>query len=256
MKVFNAYAKYYDLLYKDKDYRSETDYINKFIRKFKPDSESILDLGCGTGNHDLFLAEKGFKTTGVELSSNMHSRAVKLLNEKANKKLDLMFHKGDIRRIRLRKKYDVIISLFHVINYQTTNKDLDSVFKTVKMHLKKDGLFIFDFWYGPAVLNDRPVKKTKIIEEDEFKIKRYTIPEMRVNENLAVINFKIEVNDKKSDIKNKFRETHVMRYLFLPELELFFEKHNLEKIHIEEWLTGKRISDNTWYGLAVLKNQI
>lgn len=256
MKVFNAYAKYYDLLYRDKDYQKETDYIVKIIRKYKPDSETVLDLGSGTGRHDLLLSRKGYKTTGVELSENMYSAACKLLKEKANKESDLIFHNDDIRNVRLRKKYDVIISLFHVINYQTTNKDLDSVFRTVKKHIKKDGLFIFDFWYGPAVLSDRPVRKSRIIEEGEYKIIRETIPGMRINENLAVINFLIEVKDKKSGIKDKFKETHKMRYLFLPELELIFEKHKLTKIHTEEWMTGKSISDKTWYGMAVLKNEI
>ncbi|MEZ4689336.1 MAG: class I SAM-dependent methyltransferase [Ignavibacteria bacterium] len=52
--------KYYDLLYKSKNYKKETDYILKFIRKYKPDAKSILDLGCGTGRHDLLFSRKGF----------------------------------------------------------------------------------------------------------------------------------------------------------------------------------------------------
>ncbi|HMQ67474.1 MAG TPA: class I SAM-dependent methyltransferase [Ignavibacteria bacterium] len=254
-KVFDAYAKYYNLLYKGKNYKKETEYVLKFIRKYKPDARSILDLGCGTGRHDLLFSRKGFKTTGVELSPRMYSAAREILNENKNEELSLKFYNGDIRKIKLLSKFDVIISLFHVINYQTTNEDLESIFKTVKNHLKKDGLFIFDFWYGPAVLSDRPLKKTKIIKSDEIQITRHTVPEMKVNENLAVINFKVEVKDLQTQRIKKFNEKHNMRYLFLPEIESLCGKFELESIYAKEWLTGKNLSDKTWYGFTVLKNQ-
>lgn len=255
MKVFDAYAKYYDLLYRDKDYKKETDYIVKFIKKYKPDTKSVLDLGCGTGRHDLILSQNGFDTTGVELSPEMYSVARKMRNQNANKDLALRFYKGDIRKIRLLNKYDVIISLFHVLNYQTTNKDIDLVFQTVKKHLKKDGLFIFDFWYGPAVLSDRPVKRTRIMNDEDIVVKRKTVPDMRINENIAVINFEVEVKDKKTKQTEKFKETHNMRYLFLPELEAICENNKFKNIHSEEWMSGKTLSDKTWYGLTVLRNQ-
>ena len=254
-RVFDAYAKYYDLLYKSKNYKKETDYILKFIRKYKPDARSILDLGCGTGRHDLLFSRKGFNTTGVEISEKMYTAAKEMLNVNKDEKISLKFYKGDIRKIKLLSKYDVITSLFHVINYQTSNEDLESVFKTVKSHLKKDGLFIFDFWYGPAVLSDRPVKRTKIMKNDDIEIKRHTVPEMKVNDNLAVINFKVEVKDLKTHRIKKFNETHNMRYLFLPEIDSISEKFALENIYTKEWLTGKNLSDKTWYGFTVLKNK-
>jgi len=254
MKVFDAYGKYYDLLYKNKDYKKETDYILKFIRKYKSDTKSILDLGCGTGRHDLFLSRKGYDVTGVELSEEMYSAAVNNLNENSSKKYLLKFYKGDIRKIVLLRKFDVIISMFHVINYQTSNEDLEMVFQTVKKHLKKGGLFIFDFWYGPAVLSDRPEKRNLVMNNDSIEIKRSTLPEMNVNENLAVINFKVEVKDKETLKVKKLKETHRMRYLFLPELEYIYKKFNMKNVHTGEWLTGKNLSDKTWYGLTVLKN--
>jgi len=48
-KVFDAYSHYYDLLYRDKNYKAETDYICKNINELNPEAKSLLDLGCGTG---------------------------------------------------------------------------------------------------------------------------------------------------------------------------------------------------------------
>jgi len=49
--VFNAYAAYYDLLYKEKNYAEEAEYIHGLIQKNTPGAKTILELGCGTGQH-------------------------------------------------------------------------------------------------------------------------------------------------------------------------------------------------------------
>ena len=58
--VFADYARYYDLLYRDKDYAAEAEYVAGLIRKFHPSARSILELGSGTGIHASLLTEKGF----------------------------------------------------------------------------------------------------------------------------------------------------------------------------------------------------
>ena len=54
--TFLRYAKVYDVLNADKDYKKESIYIDSLINKFieKPKNEiRILDLACGTGKHAL-----------------------------------------------------------------------------------------------------------------------------------------------------------------------------------------------------------
>ena len=246
MKVFDAYAKYYDLLYKEKNYKSEADYVTSLIQKYMPEAESILDLGCGTGKHDICFSENNFKVTGVEQSEKMI-----LLADLNKKNTNVNFVNGDIRNVRLNKKYDVIISLFHVINYQSTNEDLRSTFKTVKEHLNPRGKFIFDFWYGPAVLSDRPVNKVRSFKDDECIIERITQPDINVNGNYVDVNFKISVREVRTDSEQKIEETHRMRYLFLPELNLILDELDMNIDHTEEWMSGKALTDKSWYGLAV-----
>ena len=71
MSVFGSYSHYYNLLYKDKDYVGETEYIHNLILKHKRGAASILNLGCGTGRHDLLLAQMGYEVTGVDQSEEM-----------------------------------------------------------------------------------------------------------------------------------------------------------------------------------------
>ena len=75
MSVFNEYARYYDLLYRDKDYAAEAAYVASNIRRHSPRATRILELGCGTGVHAEQLARLGFIVHGIDLSETMLARA-------------------------------------------------------------------------------------------------------------------------------------------------------------------------------------
>ena len=74
-EIFNAYAEYYDLLYSNKDYSSEAQYIDSLIKKTSSKANSILELGCGTGAHAEYLARMGYTVHGVDVSPAMISKA-------------------------------------------------------------------------------------------------------------------------------------------------------------------------------------
>jgi hypothetical protein len=42
--VFEKYAKYYDLLYQDKDYPAESQYISSLIDKYHPETKKPSNL--------------------------------------------------------------------------------------------------------------------------------------------------------------------------------------------------------------------
>lgn len=110
--VFADYARYYDLLYQDKDYASEAEYAAGLIRKFHPSTRSILELGSGTGIHASLLAEKGFTVCGIERSQEMLARSLALTEKMTSGHGQLTFSPGDIREIRLNKSFDAVIALF------------------------------------------------------------------------------------------------------------------------------------------------
>jgi len=68
MSVFKDYAAYYDLLYKDKDYPSECLYIHQLIPQYVSGANSVLNIRCGTGNHDFLLANLGYQVSGIDFS--------------------------------------------------------------------------------------------------------------------------------------------------------------------------------------------
>ena len=246
MNVFDDYARYYDLLYKDKEYRSEVDYINSLIKKHLPNARTILDLGCGTGNHDQFLADLGYMVTGVDCSSTNLAIAKQKLENSHSKSGILQYLKGDVRSLQLNHTFDVVISLFHVMSYQISNNDFKAAIQTAKSHLKKGGLFIFDCWYGPAVLNDPPQARIKCVEDDKHKVVRIADPELISNKNLVKVNYQLIIQKKDAKEINEIFETHRMRYFFLPEIEYFLEEIGFRQMSCSEWMTTKSPGCDTW----------
>jgi len=246
--IFDKYSHYYDLLYKDKDYNSEVEYVHSLISKYSFGAKTLIDFGCGTGRHDIIFAQKGYDITGVDLSEKMISIAKKSRIKNVN------FLQGDIRYIRLNKLFDVAVSLFHVISYQKTNNDIKAAFETAKAHVAKDGLFIFDCWYGPAVLTDKPSIRVKRLENDVIKLSRKSKPEMHPNENYVDVIFDVDIMDKKTRIHNTIKEIHTMRYLFFPEIEMFATNAGFNILHFEEWMSGKTPHLNSWNVVFICKH--
>lgn len=252
-EVFADYARYYDLLYRDKDYEAEAEYVAGLIRTFQPSAQSILEMGSGTGIHASLLAEKGFSVHGIERSPEMLAKSQALAKNRNAGNGQMTFVAGDIREIRLNKSFDVVIALFHVISYQTTNEDVTAAFETARKHLNPGGVFIFDVWYGPAVLTERPDVRIKHMADEQTEITRLAEPVLHPNENLVDVNYHIFVRDLTSQTVAELKETHTMRYFFRPEIELRATQAGFQCHHAEEWLSGKVAGCDTWSVCFVLQ---
>lgn len=250
MNVFGSYSKYYNLLYRDKDYAGEARYVHSLIQRHRAGAASILDLGCGTGRHAFELARFGYAVTGIDRSHEMLFEAQQkqsALQEVYGTNITLPeFCQGDVRAIRIDGKFDVITALFHVMSYQTSNQDLRAVFATARAHLVSGGLFLFDCWYGPAVLSDPPVTRVKRLHDDEIEVLRIAEPEHRPAENLVDVNYQVLITDKATGRVDELRETHRMRYLFSPEVAEFFSDNGMQPLTAEEWLTARPPGTDTW----------
>jgi SAM-dependent methyltransferase len=243
--VFNAYSRYYDLLYLDKDYNKESLYIQKILHQYKFSTCEILEFGSGTGKHGRLLAEKGYRIHGIEQSLDMVNQALQGSG--------FTCQVGDICDIKMKKTYDVVLSLFHVLSYQTSNSNLHAVFRNAALHLKKDGLFIFDFWYSPAVYEQKPVVRIKRMADSKVKITRIGEPTIYPNENRVDVDYSIYATDLATGAVTIITEKHPMRHYSLPEIDLLAEAHGFERIKTEEFMTGKAVGSNTWSVCVILK---
>ena len=247
MSNFQKYAEYYDLLYKDKDYQQESNFVVQLLREHAPQAQNLLELGCGTGRHAEHLIQAGYQVCGIERSPEMLSIARQRQQQlPPDAQAAFSIREGDLRTVRLEQKFDAVLALFHVISYQTLNEDLEAAFTTVQKHLKPDGIFLFDVWYGPAVLTNLPTVRVKRIESETIQVTRIADPVMYPNENLVDVNYHVFIRDKQNETVEELRERHTMRYLFKPETQLFLKNSRLRVIQTKEWMTNQEPSIETW----------
>ena len=252
--TFDAYAAYYDLLYKNKDYAEESSYIASLLPDAGSKPLSILELGCGTGAHAEHLALMGHNVHGIDLSDSMLEKARQrktTLDDSVAQRLQ--FEQGDVRTWSTDKQFDVVISLFHVMSYQNSNAEVDAMIKTAMSHLQPGGTFIFDFWYGPAVLEQKPESRVKRFTSDAVKITRIAEPVSHENINVVDVNYDIFIEELANGNVTQVQETHPMRYLFLPELELFLQQNNASVEEAYAWLKDTAPSKDEWASVIVSK---
>jgi len=250
--VFDAYARYYDLLYREKDYAGEAAYVAGLLEQPGMRGRRIPELGCGTGAHAEPFAPRGYSVDGVDMGKpaldGAQARRARLPAELAAR---LSFREDDARSVRTGKTYDAVLALFHVASYQTSDADLRGLFGTAAAHLAPGGLFLFDFWYGPAVLAQRPEPRVKRLEDEAIRVTRTAAPVMRESENVVEVNYDVRIDLKSGSRLDPLRESHRMRYLFLPELAEFGS--GFRELATHAWMSADAPSERSWAAVRVLR---
>lgn len=231
------YSKYYNLFYADKNYDAEVEYVDAILTKYGHGIKTVLEFGCGTGGHGMLLNKRGYEVYGLERSAEM---------AKVAKDKGLACQVSDITDFKIDKTFDACISLFHVISYINSNENLIRVFNNARSHLKSNGLFIFDVWFTPAVISQRPEVRVKNIENDEIAVKRLATPHVDHVANTVGVNYQIILRNKTTGNYSEFEEMHNMRHFGVPEIELLARQTGFSVIKTEEFLTGRAPSTETW----------
>jgi SAM-dependent methyltransferase len=247
MSVFERYSRYYDLLNAGKDYGAEVDYVARQLRAANPGVRSILELGSGTARHARLFAAAGFDVCCVEMSDSMLASARAALEQApAAIRGRIELHQGDARSVRLPRRCDAVVSLFHVVSYQTRNEDLAAMFATARHHLAPGGLFFFDYWHGPGVLTDLPTARVKDAGDETLAVTRRARPEMLPRQNMVKVHYEITGRDLASGETERIDETHPMRYLFEPELDVLLSAAGFRVLRTLAWLGDEPPGLGSW----------
>lgn len=136
MDSYERFSYVYDRLMEEAPY-------DKWVELVKKEGATgkVLDLGSGTGECSINLAQVGFDVTAVDLSEHMLSVA----QDKAlQKKLPIKFLHQDMRSLETGELYDVVTIFCDSLNYVTDREGVKATLSNVYQHLKSGGVLIFD----------------------------------------------------------------------------------------------------------------
>lgn len=243
--VFGAdYAAAYDLLYGDKDYEAEVELVERLLAG--RGVASILDLGCGTGGHAVPLARRGYEVVGVDRSEPMLAHA----REKAAG-LPAKFALGDVRDVDLGREFDAALMLFAVLGYQVDDQDAVAALASARRHLRPGGLLLFDAWYAPAVLAQRPSERHRVVERDGIRLERTSTGRLDPERAVCHVGFSLRRTEA-GGATSTFAESHEMRYFDEAELESLTRAAGLDLVRLGAFPEVEREPDtSTWSVLGV-----
>ncbi len=222
-------AHLYDAIYLPmKDYESECMQISELIRRHHPDADSILDTGCGTGEHARILSENHhFQVTGIDLQ--------KEFIEIARSKLPSgRFYTEDMCDFQLDRKFDAVLCLFSSIGYVKT---LDNVVRSLtcfRRHLNPGGIILVEPWIEPDKW-DPGHNFLSTVDEPGLKIARMSLS--LKSGKTSIIQFKYLVGSP--DGIQVFSEEHVLGLFTVEEMQNCFLNAGLTAEYDNAGITGR-----------------
>ena len=137
---YNIFLDYYDKIVRSTNnpLEDEVDFlVEDCIKEYKPETKTILELACGTGEVARELVKKWYKVTGLDINEKMLEKAQKNLDKK-----NLVL--WDMTNFDLGKTFDTILCNYNSICHLLKWEDWQNFFEMSNKHLEKDWLLVFD----------------------------------------------------------------------------------------------------------------
>ena len=221
--------------------------VIEYFNTYSAEIKSILEVGCGTGNHAKYFCSAGYRVVGIDSSESMISEAsVKRFKNFTTQQGKIANFSGNI-------KFDAVVSLFHVISYLENGEELQQSFLNIYQHLKIGGLFVFDVWHTPAVQNLGIENRVKTIDNDLFNITRKGKSKHLECSERVQIHYQFIVKDKITKAICSWTEEHTLRHFNNLEIGQLANFCGFEVLKIEELTSKKQPDSTTWSVCYVLR---
>ena len=112
--AYNEFAYFYDEFNGEADYEALFGYIHVKLQQAGIQDGIVADLGCGTGDLALMLAQAGYDMIGVDNSEEMLELA---LEKKEKSGSDILYLCQDMREFELYGTVAAVVSICDCMNY-------------------------------------------------------------------------------------------------------------------------------------------
>ncbi len=191
-------------------------------------SPSLLDLGCGTGEHMDLLSKKGLRCTGIDISEDMLAAARKRFPS------GIEFVRMDMADIDYSDVFDMVISLFGSFNYLINDSDIVEVLLKVHRALVPGGTGVFEIWNTQPIVKIRE-KEIDLVSVTDWRgssITRERGFKLRNDRSKTVVevNYRYQVSGPEGT--KTMRDRHIMRTFTVGEISHFLTRSGFAVRHV------------------------
>lgn len=158
------FARFYDLIYADKDYSGEATRVTDLIKDRCPEAATLLDVACGTGRHLEYLRQT-FACEGVDMSEAFLATAAARLG-------DIHLEQADMAELDLGRTFDAVVCLFSAIGYAESRERMFRAVAKMARHLNPGGVLLVEPWVQPEGWIEPGTTFVQTGEDDPAKIVR------------------------------------------------------------------------------------
>ncbi|MBL7818433.1 MAG: class I SAM-dependent methyltransferase [Saprospiraceae bacterium] len=210
-------SPFYHILYQNHNEQSAKDFIDNLFKNLTPQyaqrqptsSYRILDLACGKGRHSRYIAQKGFDTTGIDLSENSIQYARQFETD------NLSFFQHDMRKPFRINYFDYIFNFFTSFGYFDNETDNLLTLRCIQQGLKKNGVFILDYFNSDWIRQTFKSDYIQTVAGIDFSIQK------RIEGAYIFKKITFQANEQTYSFQER------VRLFTLPEFEALFEQAGL-----------------------------
>jgi SAM-dependent methyltransferase len=244
------FAALYDLFHGEKPYDAEAAFVDRILRaEADGPSERMLDIACGTGQHAIRFADRGWAVLGVDQSDEM----LRVARERgAARRVE--FLRADMRDLHLAQSgFDAAVCLFDSIGYAVTNDAIVGTLAGIRRHLRPRGLLVVEFWHAAAMVRAYDPVRAREWVTPQGSIERVSRTSLDVERQLARVHYDV-LERTSSGREATWSEDHVNRYFLVQEMDLLLRNAGLEPIRfLAGFDESAAIDAETWHVVALAR---
>lgn len=242
---------YYDLFYGG-NFENEFNYIKKIINwvdcSILLQPGDCLDAGCGTGALTQKFSSFFNKITAMDISKDMLEYA-----KRFHFAHNICYIHEDIRKFNTKSKNDIAFALAHVIGYQLDNDSVEKMLMNINKSLKNNGIFLFNFYNEPALLQGKLESRYKKVQDNTAIISRFSNASIYAEDNVLLLDYYYIIESSGNPL-DCFEIHEKMRYFTVKEMEYYLSKTGFEIIKTFKYGTQDMLSSQEWNaGMVVRK---
>ncbi len=233
MDDFKYLSEYYDR-FVGADYDLILKFLQKQIKRYNPQANYGVDLGCGSGTLTIALSDLGFDMIGVDASEGMLMQAT----QKVSSDSKILFLQQDLTELDLYGAADFMISTLDCLNYLPTAKDVENFISRCSLFLNDNGLLIFDFntlYKYQTILNNNNFVyedgETFCIWENEFDGQN--------------IYYDLTYFRKEGELYKRLEDHQQQTYYAFDDIAAYLDRYGFEVLSVNDDYTDQPVCDTT-----------